>query len=274
MLAGLAVVAAFALSVRSELRRRARNSLGRGRLATVKDARGAGMLETSGPYLGTLDGRPLHFNGDGHLLTYGRAGSGKGATVILPNLATLQGRSLVVTDPKGENERASAWHRKNRLGSKVIFINPWRVDGLPTVRINPLSRLNALSVDRVADIEAKAVAEMIVPKPSNVGDNEWVYMGAQSMIALRLRFMAHARPDDNTLGNLLAFINQPFKAFANECLVMDKSGLPGVQGAAAKLAEYGDQNPKSFESISSMAINRLDLYARGGVLDEATAASD
>lgn len=271
----IAILMLLSVGVWVELKRRSRNSLGRGRLGNIKDAGAAGLLKTEGPYLGTLTGRALHYNGDGHLLTYGRTGAGKGQTVIMPNLAMLAGRSLVVTDPKGENARASAHHRKHGLGSKIVFVNPWRVDGLPSVKVNPLARLSVLAAAGRLDIEAMDVAKTIVPMPAlGVGENEWVYAGAQRMLALRLRYMAHVRPAENTLGALWEFINQPFKDFKAECVKMESSGVAGVVGAASKLADYGEDNPKSFEAITSRAADQVELYTRGGVLADSSSSDE
>lgn len=57
---------------------------GDGRLASIHDAAAAGLLNASGLFLGALDGRALFFAGDGQMLSYARAGSGKGRDWILP----------------------------------------------------------------------------------------------------------------------------------------------------------------------------------------------
>ena len=87
-------------------------NLGDGRTANVSDAEAAGLCDPRGLFLGALDGRMLWFDGDGQLLSYARSGSGKGRDWILPNLAHVRDRSLVVVDVKdGENCFASYEHR-------------------------------------------------------------------------------------------------------------------------------------------------------------------
>lgn len=259
---GVGGVIAFA--VWRELRARARNSLGRGRLGTLRDAERAGLLDASGLYLGTLGGRRLHYNGDGHLLTYGRTGAGKGQTVILPNLALVRGRSLVVTDPKGENARAAAYHRKHGGGSRVVFLNPWGMDGLPSVKVNPLARLNKLAAAGRLDIEALELAQIVHPLPKGgAGENEWITKLGQTWIATRLLYMAHTCPDENTLPELWRFFNRSLDDYLSECETMDKAGVPGVTGAAALMASYAENNPRGFSSVIAELVVALALYSEG-----------
>src|SRR3546814_5310695 len=86
--------------------------LGNGRLANLHDARSSSLLNPNGLFLGALNQRLLFYNGDAPLLTYARAGTGKGRDFILPNLAHVRNRSLIVIDVKdGENCFASFEHR-------------------------------------------------------------------------------------------------------------------------------------------------------------------
>ena len=85
------------------------DALGHGRLATLGDVQASGLFGNDGIFLGGLDGRLLFYRGDAPLMTYARTGSGKGRDMILPNLAHLRDRSLLVCDPKdGENAFVAA----------------------------------------------------------------------------------------------------------------------------------------------------------------------
>jgi type IV secretion system protein VirD4 len=74
------------------------DDLGNARLADNDDIEASGLFGNDGIFLGGLNGRLLFFNGDGPLITFARTGAGKGRDLILPNLAHLRGRSLVVVD--------------------------------------------------------------------------------------------------------------------------------------------------------------------------------
>lgn len=260
------------------------NPLGRGRIGEAYDLALRGMLcepdvdfAKAGLHLGWMPGRAskklrdIRYNGDGHLLTYGRAGSGKGTSVIIPNLAGVTGRSFVVTDPKGENARATASRRK-ALGDRVLFINPWKVDGLPNTRVNPMSRLVTLAQAGLLDVEPFEIAASIVPPIK--GENSWVSEGAQDWLALRMKFLAHERSGECTPEALWRFVNVGDAGFKAMCNEMIASSVPGVGGRADALLSLFENNPKTFESMRDAARQGVRLYEPGSVLAYSTAATD
>ncbi|MEQ8399678.1 MAG: type IV secretory system conjugative DNA transfer family protein [Roseitalea porphyridii] len=83
----------------------------------------------------------LFYDGDGHLLTVAPTRSGKGTTAIIPNILTHPG-SMLVIDPKGENARITAGHRKT-IGQDVYIFDPWATTGMEGARFNPLDWLKA-----------------------------------------------------------------------------------------------------------------------------------
>ena len=80
--------------------------------------------------------RPIQYVGDRHILTFGPNGSGKSRRALLPNLINLTNWTCVVVDPKGTLALQTAEHRR-RAGNEVIFLNPFKVNGLPSPDISP-----------------------------------------------------------------------------------------------------------------------------------------
>lgn len=87
----------------------------------------------------------LHYDGDRHMITAAPTRALKGTSMIIPNLLSYQG-SVMVIDPKGENARVTAEHRKS-MGQKVFIIDPWRITGMEAARFNPLDWLVAGDID-------------------------------------------------------------------------------------------------------------------------------
>ena len=79
--------------------------------AETAAAGGRGKLLT-----GRLDADLLTYGGDGHCLTFGPTGSGKGVSVVVPNLLTYPG-SVVCIDPKGAIAPITA-ARRRAMGQK------------------------------------------------------------------------------------------------------------------------------------------------------------
>ena len=59
-----------------------------------------------------------------HFLSVAPTRSGKGVSLIIPNLLYYQGSAIVI-DPKGENAWVTAKCRRDELGQKTIILDPW-----------------------------------------------------------------------------------------------------------------------------------------------------
>jgi type IV secretion system protein VirD4 len=110
----------------------------------------------------------LYYDDDRHLITVAGSRSGKGVSLIVPNLLQYPG-SVVCIDPKGENASITAKYRAS-LGQKVLILDPFctikdRELDQYKIGINPISYLNS-SQESPVD-EASSISDAIV-----VNDNE------------------------------------------------------------------------------------------------------
>ena len=116
---------------------------------------------------GVYIGGGLHYTGDGHMLTVGGSGAGKGVNFIIPALLSpalvASGSSVVVLDPKGENLAICGEHLK-RNGYKVLAINPFNI---PEISSFVKAGFNPFSLTSKNDIEAPKfcdlIAECLIP---------------------------------------------------------------------------------------------------------------
>jgi type IV secretion system protein VirD4 len=111
-----------------------------------------------------LYGEPVLYVGERHLTMFGPNGSGKGATIEIPNLLHLGNDvSILSIDPKGQNAAVTAaWRR--RIGD-VRVLNPFGLHlglypDLESVGFNPLATLDPAS-DRFFD-RARALSEALI----------------------------------------------------------------------------------------------------------------
>jgi len=105
-----------------------------------------------------------------HMLSVAPTRSGKGVSLIIPNLLTYRG-SVLVIDPKGENAWVTA-ERRRALGQKTYIVDPWNeVNGFygskapmeekSIARFNPLSILKPESNHFIEDLAYLADALII-----------------------------------------------------------------------------------------------------------------
>jgi type IV secretory pathway TraG/TraD family ATPase VirD4 len=135
-------------------------------------------------------GGGYHFNDDGHLLTVGGSGAGKGVNFIVPALLSpalvASGSSLVVLDPKGENLAICGEHLK-RNGYKLIVINPFdipEIAGFGKARFNPLSLTSKNDIN--APTFCDLIAECLI---SDDNQNDHWNDSARQYISLYLLYM-------------------------------------------------------------------------------------
>ncbi len=248
---------------------------GSGRLAALADVERENLLDPNGLFLGGLDGRLLFYNGDAPMLSYLMTGGGKGRDLILPNLAHVRNRSIVILDTKdGENAWASAAFRST-LGAGCIFLNPLGLHCMPNTRINPFQLL----VDIVArgeriDTEAEEMAQILLPAPVKPGGDAWVRKGALRLLALRLEYLAHFDPACCTLGNLWRFVNASADDIDLAYAMMRTCGIESIEGKAASLQDTASKAPKQYEAYKAEVIDALNMFEPGKTFEQATAAHE
>ncbi|MEC4678060.1 MAG: type IV secretory system conjugative DNA transfer family protein [Nitrospirota bacterium] len=245
--------------------------LGGGRLGTLADAKKDNLLNPNGLYLGFLEGKPLFYNGTDHLINYGKTRSGKGRDIVLPNLAHVFNRSLVVNDIKdGENAYASAAYRASK-GQRVIGINPHglEIDGITSCRLNPFQRL----IDKAqsgTDISADAFQLCMSLIPPKKGDNEWVTDDAQLILATWLEWCAKFHPQSCKLSEMWRFAHTQFDEDMAMILECENEKLAGQ---AQKIIGWKEAE-KQWQAYQSALSKALRFFAPDTPLANVTDASD
>lgn len=256
------------------LMRQARPSglLGDGGLADLRDAQAANLFDPEGIFLGALNGRMLFYNGEGPVVVWARTRAGKGRDIILPNLAHLRNRSVVVTDgKKGENAFASADHRANRIGTPCIFLNPFGVQGFPNTRINPLQGLIDVVKrgDRI-DTEAREAAQTLLPASPKTKGEDWARRGAQRFLAMFWEYAALFDQERCSLSGAWRFCNSDQRQLEVALALISTCGVEALERKAGAFERLIATAPKQFEAYRGDAAEALDSYEPGSALDDAT----
>jgi type IV secretion system protein VirD4 len=253
-------------------------TFGAARFLDGAEAERAGLTDPSGLFLGALDGRMLFHCGKAHLLTNGPARSGKGISVVIPNLLHWQG-SLYVTDPKGELAYVTGWHRQNNFGQKVIYLNPWGLHGLPQHRFNPLANLVDLykSKDGARGLTeaVAALALQLLPEPEDAR-NRYFREGSRKLLrALMLYLATSGNADRCTLPELWRLLQSSQKL--NEALI-DMAASDALAGVVADLADdiagIIERSPEAFQSFIEGARQTVTIFDPSGWLADSVSGSD
>jgi type IV secretion system protein VirD4 len=259
---------------------------------TSPKAKAAIEAGDQGPYLGGYsDGKDYHtlrYQGGLHMLCFGVPGSGKSASLAIPNLAHLR-RSLIVSDPKGELAAVTA--KKRSEFGKVIILNPFGLllDEAPHLEStcwNPLLQLEPDDPNFEGD--ARTIANAIIEK-SGDGQNRFFDNNAENLLTALIMWERFDKGEKASLTNIRTELSRrTIYGKKNELIsgllhtlkrmseCTEKRAIQDVGGRA--YARFTDKNSQATSSqdvidtaLSNMGFLSNDLIAAdmafGGAID-------
>ena len=193
-------------------------------------------------------GEKVVYEGERHLLLFGPNGTGKGTRFLIPNLLSINNRSLLVIDPKGELAAVTAAHR-HKAGNDVKILDPFGKlheavkdsadhrylieHGLTTsAGYNPLALLDPASPKSFYD-DAAALGEALIKIEGK--DPHWGE-SAQGLLVALIMWEKIKYGDEANLENVRALLTQADESDR----VVDKKGKATdelVKGLAVTAAD-------------------------------------
>ena len=230
----------------------------------------------------------LHYQGDGHLVTIAPTRSGKGVSVIVPNLLVYPG-SVVVTDPKGENYTLTQ-HRRREAHQQVWALDPFGITDAETqahgVRgaLNPLDIVDATSVD--APDDAAILADMLtLPEEtaSGTGGDSHFEPEGRALLSALILYVAATEPRGRrrSLLRVRELVTLPPEEFTKLLAKMRACGTEGstthlghvgtlIARGAARLQQKADKERSGVISTAQRCTHFLDSERMAAVLAHTT----
>lgn len=207
----------------------------------------------------TTGGHPVGFQDDRHLTTVAGSRSGKGRSVIIPNLLTYGG-SMLVIDPKGENASITARHRAERPNQNVCVLDPFGITSPSCApyrkQFNPLAILLRMESTTVIE-DAGLIADALVVSGSE-SEPHWDDSAKAFIEGLILHVVTASqfRDEDRnlvTVARLLGGDDMPLSDLLNDMLA-NESLDNRIIAAARAMQEKAD---KELASVISTARKNL-----------------
>lgn len=234
--------------------------------------------------LGTLeDENGRHFIGvkdDRHIFTVASSGSGKGVSLLIPNLLTIR-NSVFCLDPKAELTATTAMHRATALDQKVCVLDPCRIAQIPLAlraKYNPLQDLDIHSPRITTDVGALVDTLLI----SN-GDNDTFWReSARTFIKGVILWMLGVAGENKELRSFkllyeLATLGMPDDEgnYSTETLLLNMKAAThlfngAVAAAATRLLDTGDNERGGILSTARLNLEFLEDEGILEVLSEST----
>lgn len=214
-----------------------------------------------------------------HFLSVAPTRSGKGVSLIIPNLLHYKGPCLVI-DPKGENAWITAEYRRNELKQKTIILDPWGEvnrrygdyagERETVARFNPLSILNPNNPHYADDVAYIADALII-----NQGKDPHWDDSARELVSGLIAYVVESRAQNAdtpvpTLPLVRALLSKPVEALKDIAADAQKFGNESV--ACRKLGRFTLYS-KEIGSIVSTALTQT-AFLDSETLSKNLSASD
>ncbi|MDI7776568.1 type IV secretory system conjugative DNA transfer family protein [Asticcacaulis sp. EMRT-3] len=269
----MAIVVVFgipALVMTKVLGSKPRSLHGDARFATGAEIRKAGLFGDEGIIVGQRKGRYLIFAGQQFVLLAAPTRSGKGVSVVIPNLLNFSG-SVVVLDIKLENFRLTSKFREHH-GQAVFLFSPFAED-FKTHRWNPLDGVSRDPNYCVGDIQALAQAFY----PSIEGkDNFWNDQARNLFLGVVL-YLIETPKLPCTLGEVLRQSSgkgQPLKDYLQSLTKKRMNGNEALSEACLDaLGRFCATSENTLTSILATFNAPLTIFANP-IVDAATSGSD
>lgn len=228
--------------------------------ANDDEIRRAGLFAPAGPYLGFRENNHLRLAGDGPLISFGGAGTGKLTTLLSYNICSTPGMRMLILDPRGELGAISI-HVHAAYGDHAWFWNPMGLCGLPQHRCNPLDIIRLSDVTFHAD--CKFIAEGLIPL-SGGANGKYFELRAREWLENLLKSLVeeHGSVDFRMLHRIVNAIEADPELWANQLETMMASRFESVRRVAAEILAKQQDTQKEFGAIAG------ELYAYLNFLDD------
>jgi traG/traD family protein len=195
-------------------------------------------------------------------LIIGSSGSGKSRYYVMPNLAQAN-TSFLVTDPKGEVQRAMGQRLKDK-GYEIRSLNLIDFDRSDT--FNPLRYFNP----EQAEVDCAILVENLITntsgqKPSG-GSDFW----EKAERALLTAFVSYIYFTKGAQGTLIDVVDMLAKMQASEENEEATSEIDAIFSVAKECVEVFDQNPDEYDEEATIMLNGLrfacsqyNIYTQG-----------
>lgn len=208
-----------------------------------------------------------------HLLTFAGTGTGKGTSLIIPNLRQWADGSTLTIDPKGENAEQS-WQHREAMGQRVYVLDPMRAANVPDrlrVSFNPLAEImdrerqrRAAGLPSTAREDIRAIADGMVMRYSSehgMWDN-----GSVSIIAgVIADCLTNADPENLNLAAVRRILMMPDDLLEEVLAGMANNAAFG--GLARAASKFGLSKAKSTREYMKGAVEHTDWLDNENMAD-------
>ena len=241
---------------------------GDAKFATSRELNDGGLFAKKGIILAKFGGKYLVFEGQEFVLVAAPTRSGKGVSIVIPNLLNWQ-ESVVVLDVKKENFLMTSGWRQKVLKQDVYLFDPFDSSG-KTSRWNPLDSVSKDPNLMVADV--LQIAQIFYP--SNPSDkNRFFQDTAQNLFLGLTLFLIETRHPRITIGEVFrqgSGYGRPIVDYLKDLLETHKNLSYACSGALSRVVSAPGETLGNIKATFDAALLVFSIPT----VDWATSATD
>ncbi len=194
-----------------------------------------------------------------HTAVFAPTGVGKGVSLVIPHLLTCPD-SCVVIDPKSENSKLTADHRRREFGHRAVLLDPFQVSSQTPDTFNPLDAIDATS--RTALDDCRALAEALVVRTGEEKERHWDDSAEAWIAAMIALTVVYAEGEDRSLQAVRSLLTNPVKMQQAIELMCKSDAWEGMLARMGhQLAHFKDKELSSVLTTANRHLRFLDTLA-------------
>lgn len=194
-----------------------------------------------------------------HTAVYAPTSVGKGVSCVIPFLKTCPD-SCVVVDPKGENARITAEHRRRKFKHRVVIIDPFRGVTQKPDTFNPLQFIDPSSTTALD--ECRDLASALVVRTGQEKEPHWNDSAETWIAAMLSVVVAYAETADKSLQAVRSLLTNPAKMEAAIRMMCESDMWQGMLARQGhQLAHFKDKELASTMTTTNRFLRFLDTIA-------------